>query len=72
MIGITAPGSVDLTSLNEQLPGVVRIAVGATVSRIWIKLIFRECWNLITPCGSTIGSGQSFLNCWQLRFDQPR
>jgi hypothetical protein len=29
----------------------VRIAMGATVSRIWIDLIFRRCWNLITPCG---------------------
>ena len=29
------------------------MAMGATVSRIRIELIFRRCWNLITPCGST-------------------
>ena len=51
MILITTPGFGDLTSLNEQLPEAVRMAVGATVSRIRIELIFRRCWNLITPCG---------------------
>jgi len=50
MILITAPGFDDLTSLNEQLPEVVRMAMGATVSRIRIELIFGRCWNLITPC----------------------
>jgi hypothetical protein len=51
MILITAPRFGDLTSLNEQLPEVVRMAMGATVSRIRIELILRGCWNLITPCG---------------------
>jgi hypothetical protein len=27
------------------------MAMGATVSRIRIELIFRRCWNLITPWG---------------------
>jgi hypothetical protein len=42
MILITAPVFGDLTSLNEQLPEVVRMAMGATVSRIRIELIFRR------------------------------
>src|SRR5258705_10859256 len=49
MILIPAPGFGDLTALNEQLPEAVRMALGATVSRIRIELIFRGCWNLITP-----------------------
>jgi hypothetical protein len=32
-----------------QLPEVLRMAMGATVFRIRRKLIFRWCWNLITP-----------------------
>ncbi len=51
MILITTPVFGDLTSLNEQLPEAVRMAMGATVSRIRIELIFHRCWNLITPCG---------------------
>src|SRR5882724_6173923 len=58
MILITAPFFGDLTSLNEQLPEVVRMAMGATVSRIRIELIFRRCWNLITPCGQHGTAGE--------------
>ena len=40
----------DLTSLiTKQLPGVVRMAMGATVLGIRIKQIFHRCWNPITP-----------------------
>src|SRR6267142_4237244 len=59
MILITAPVFGDLTSLNEQLPEVVRMAMGATVSRIRIELIFRRCWNLITPCGQHSTAGET-------------
>ena len=27
------------------------MAMGTSVFRIRIELIFRRCWNLITPCG---------------------
>jgi hypothetical protein len=51
----------DLTpSIAKQLPKVVRMAVGTTVFRIRIGLIFRRCWNLVTPprsCGGVAGSG---------------
>jgi hypothetical protein len=39
-------------SIAKQLPKVVRMAVGTTVFRIRIELIFRRCWNLITPSRS--------------------
>ena len=40
----------DLTPLiTKQLPGVVRMAMGATVLGIRIKQIFHRCWNPITP-----------------------
>jgi hypothetical protein len=52
MILITTPGFDDLTpSIAKQLPGVVRMAMGTSVFRIRIELIFRRCWNLITPWG---------------------
>jgi hypothetical protein len=59
MILITAPVFGDLMSLNEQLPEVVRMAMGATVSRMRIELIFRRCWNLITPCGQHSTAGET-------------
>jgi hypothetical protein len=34
---------------RQQLPGVVRMPIGAKVSRIRTEQIFRKCWNLITP-----------------------
>src|SRR5258708_23142344 len=50
---ITIPGFGDLTpSIAKQLPKVVRMAMGTTVFRIRIELIFRRCWNLITPSRS--------------------
>jgi hypothetical protein len=40
----------DLTpSITKQLSGAVRMARGTTVFRIRMRLIFRRCWNLITP-----------------------
>ena len=68
MILITAPVFGDLTSLNEQLPEVVRMAMGATVSRIRIELIFLRCWNLITPCGQHSTAGET---CSQSHTDSP-
>ena len=35
--------------LTKQLPEAVRMAMGTSVFRIRIELIFRRCWNLITP-----------------------
>jgi hypothetical protein len=50
MLLITTPVFGDLTpSITKQLPVVVRIAMGTTVFRIGIGLIFRRCVNLITP-----------------------
>jgi hypothetical protein len=47
---MTAPVFGDLTpSIAEQLPEAVRMAMGATVFRMRIELIFRRCWNLVTP-----------------------
>ena len=40
------------TSIAKQVPKVVRVAMGTTVSRIRIELIFRRCCNLITPSRS--------------------
>jgi hypothetical protein len=59
MILITAPVFGDLTSLNEQLPEIVRVARGATVSRIRIELIFRRCWNQVTPYGQHCTAGET-------------
>jgi hypothetical protein len=38
-------------SIAKHLPGAVRMAMGASVFRIRIDLIFRRCWNLVTPLG---------------------
>jgi len=47
---MTTPVFGDLTaSIAEQLPGVVRSAMGTTVFRIRTVLIFWRCWNLVTP-----------------------
>jgi hypothetical protein len=41
--------------------------MGATVSRIRMELIFRGCWNLVTPCGkhSTAGETARALVRWR-------
>jgi hypothetical protein len=53
-------GFWDLTpSIAKQLPKVVRMAVGTTVFRIRIDLIFRRCWNLVTPSRSCRGVARS-------------
>jgi hypothetical protein len=57
----------DLTpSIAKQLPEVVGTAVGTTVFRIRIELIFRRCWNLVTPsrsCRGVAGSGPRPIPC---------
>jgi hypothetical protein len=46
----------DLTpSIAKQLPKVVRMAMGTTVFRIRIELIFRRCCNMITSSRSCRG-----------------
>jgi hypothetical protein len=53
IILITTPVFGDSTpSIARQLREVVRMAVGTTVFRIRIELIFRRCWNLVTPSRS--------------------
>jgi hypothetical protein len=55
----------DLTSsIAKQVPKVVRVAMGPTVFRIRIELIFRPCGNLITPSRSCWGLS---ARCWALR-----
>jgi hypothetical protein len=47
-------------SIAKQLPGPVRMAMGTSVFRIRIELIFRRCWNPVTPwrsAGGVAGSG---------------
>ena len=39
------------------------MAMGTSVFRIRIELIFRRCWNLITPCGDPQGSPANVGAC---------
>jgi hypothetical protein len=63
---ITTPGFSDLApSIAKQLPKVVRMGMGTTVFRIRIEVIFRRCWNLITPHGR---AGGPSAQCRAARF----
>ena len=56
MMLTTTPGFGDLTSsIAKQLPKVVGVAMGTTVFRIRMELIFHRCCNLVTPSRSCSG-----------------
>ena len=44
-----------ISSIARQLPKVMRMAMGTTVFRIRIELIFRRCWNPVTLSRSCRG-----------------
>jgi hypothetical protein len=73
MMLIITPGFGDLTpSIAKQLHKVVGVAMGTTVFRIRVELIFHRCGNLITPSQSCGGSppdvgAEAIADCPQKR-----